>query len=51
MEVLIVLWLLSWEIDTANQVQILDKAVCISYCANTLGKVINPIILAPVTAR
>ena len=33
------------EMDMANQVQILDKAVCLSYNANTLGKGMNPTIL------
>ena len=32
--------------DTAIQVQILYKAVCISNCANILGKDMNPIILS-----
>ena len=30
--------LLTQEMDTVTQVQILDKAVCISHRANTLGK-------------
>ena len=30
-------WLLSKEMDSATQVQILDKANCISRCTNTLG--------------
>ena len=36
-----VLQLLLWEMDTVNQVQILDKAVCISYSANTLSKLFS----------
>ena len=32
--------------DMATQVQILDKAVCILYSTNTLGKSINTIILS-----
>ena len=34
--------------DTANQVQILVEAVCISHCTNILEKVMNLIILLPV---
>ena len=30
--------------DTATQIQILDKAVCISHSANTLGKGMSPSI-------
>ena len=30
--------------DTATQAQILDKAVCISHSANTIGKCMNPTI-------
>ena len=33
--------------NTATRVQILDKTVCISHRANTLGRGINPIILPP----
>ena len=33
------------ERDTSIQVQILDKAVCISHTANTIGKSRNPIII------
>ena len=33
--------------DTANWAQIQEKAICISNCANTLGKGINPAILPP----
>ena len=35
------------EMDTATRVQILDEADCISYCINTLGKRVDPIILSP----
>ena len=31
--------------DMVTQVQILDKAVCISHSVNTLGKGMNPVIL------
>ena len=34
----------SKKMDTVEQVQILDEAVCISHCANTFGKGMNPII-------
>ena len=40
-------WLMLWEMDTANQVQILEESVCISYRANTLEKGLNPNILPP----
>ena len=33
--------------DTATQVQILDEAGCISYCANDLRKGMDLTILAP----
>ena len=33
--------------DIVTQVQILDKADCISNCTNTLGKGVNPTILSP----
>ena len=32
---------------TVSQVQILDKAVCVSFCTNALGKSINPSLLPP----
>ena len=32
--------------DAANRVQILDRAVCISHSANTLGKDMNLTILS-----
>ena len=35
------------KMDAARRVQILDKAVCLSYSANTFGKGINLIILPP----
>ncbi len=35
------------KMDSVIRVQILDKAVCISYRANTLGKGMNLIILPP----
>ena len=38
--------------DSATQVQTLDKAVCISHSANTLRKSINPtILLLPVMSK
>ena len=42
---IILLWLSSLEMDTMNRVQILYEAVCISLCANTPGKEMNPIIV------
>ena len=37
---------LSWqEMKMATQVQILDKAVYVSLCANALGKGMNPFLL------
>ena len=32
--------------ELATQVQILDKAVCISCCINVFGKVMNPSVLS-----
>ena len=40
-----VLWWPSEEMDTVTRVQILDKSVCISHIANTLGKDMNSINL------
>ena len=40
-----------WEMDMAHQVQNLDKAVCISYGTDTLGKDMNPTILPPSTGK
>ena len=37
--------------DTATGVQILDKTDCISYCTDTLGKGMNPIILPPAMGK
>ena len=45
MEVPLVKWLSSAEMDTATRVQILDEADSISHSTNTLGKGMNPIIL------
>ena len=40
-------WLLSaLEIDSAIWVQIMNESVCISLCANALGKGINPSVLS-----
>ena len=38
---------MSLEVDSAIQVQILNKAVCISYCPNALSKCMNPTTLPP----
>ena len=37
--------------DTATRVQTLDENDCISYCTNTLEKVMNPIILPPAMGK
>ena len=37
--------------DTATQVQILDKNDCISHSTNILGKGMNPIILPPAMGK
>ena len=37
--------------DTATQVQILDKVDCISQSTNTLRKGMNPIILPPAMGK
>ena len=37
--------------DFSTRVQILDKAVCISHSANTLGKGINPYIFSPAMGK
>ena len=37
--------------DTAIRVQFLDKTDCISHNTNTLGKVMNPIILPPAMGK
>ena len=47
LEVPVVKWLSSQDMDTATRVQILDETDCISHCTNTLGKGMNPIILPP----
>ncbi len=41
------LMLSSLNMDKETRVQYLEEAVCISHCANTLGKGMNPAILAP----
>ena len=51
MEVPVVSWLSSQEMNTATRVQILDETDCISHCTNTLGKGINPIILPPAMGK
>ena len=45
MEVPVVWWLSSLEMDTVAQVQILDETDCISHRTDTLMKDMNPIIL------
>ena len=43
----VVLWLMSYEMDQANQIQILDKTVYSSHFANTIGKYMNTTFLLP----
>ena len=50
-EVPVVEWLSSQEMDTATRVQILDESDCISHSTNTLGKGMNPIILPPAMGK
>ena len=42
----VVSWLL-WEMDKVVRIQIMDEAVCIPVCANTLGKSMNLSLLPP----
>ena len=51
MEVPMVKWLSSQEMNTATRVQILDENDCISHSTNTLGKGMNPIILPPAMGK
>ena len=51
LEVPVVLWLSSLEMDTATRVQILDLTDCISHSTNTLGEGMNPIILPPAMGK
>ena len=51
MEVPVVYWLSSQDMDTVTRVQILDKTDCISHSTNTLGKGMNPIILPPAMGK
>ena len=44
-QIFMVSWLLSQEMDMATRIQILDMADFISHSANTLGKGMNPTIL------
>ena len=44
-------WLPLKKMDMATWVQILDKAVYISRCANTFGKGMNPDILPPIMSK
>ena len=39
------------KMNTATLVQILDETDCISHCANTLRKGMNPIILPPAMGK
>ena len=41
MEVPVVQWLSSWEMDTVTRIQILDETNCISHSTNTLGKLFS----------
>ena len=51
MEVPVVKWLSSKEMDTVTRVQTLDETDCISHSTNTLGKGMNPIILPPAMGK
>ena len=51
MEVPVVKWLSSKEMDRTTGVQILKKADCISRSTNTLGNGMNPIILPPAMGK
>ena len=51
LEVPVVSWLSSLEMDTATRVQILDETDCISHSTNTLGKGMNPIIPPPAMGK
>ena len=51
LEVPMVSWLSSWEMDTASRVQILDETDGISHSTNILGKGMNPIILPPAMGK
>ena len=51
MEVPVVSWLSSQDMDTAIRVQTLDQTDCISHSTNTLGKGMNPIILPPAMGK
>ena len=45
LEVHLVQWLSSEEIELATQTQILDEAICISLCINAFEKDTNPSVL------
>ena len=51
MDVPMVYWLSSSEMDTVTRVQILHVTDCISHSTNTFGKDMNPIILPPAMGR
>ena len=50
-EVLVVSWLLTLEMDTVTWFQFLDEAFGISNSANTFGKGINLTILPPAMVK
>ena len=37
--------------ELVTRVQILDKAVCVSLCANALGKRMNPSVFLPAMGK
>ena len=51
MEVSMVYWLSSQDMDTVTRVQILDETDCISHSTNTLGKGMNQNILSPAMGK
>ena len=50
-EVPVVQWLSSLEMDTVTQIQILDKTDCILHSTSTLRKGMNTIILTPAMGK
>ena len=51
MEVPVVQWLSSQDMDTATRVQILEETDCISHSTNTRGRGKNPNILPPAIGK
>ena len=51
MDAFVVLWLLSYEMDTTFRVQILDTAVCFSHNTNTFVKGKHSGILHPAMSK